>query len=94
VKISLSWLREFVDLTETTDELRAILDDLGLVVEGIEHVGEGLEGLAELARGVPPHGHVVLLHPRGRNGVHARRRRQSLHLRHQRRLSVLRDHQA
>jgi phenylalanyl-tRNA synthetase beta chain len=43
VKISLSWLREFVDLTETTDELRVILDDLGLVVEGIENVGEGLE---------------------------------------------------
>jgi phenylalanyl-tRNA synthetase beta chain len=43
VKISLSWLREFVELTESTDELRAILDDLGLVVEGIDHVGEGLE---------------------------------------------------
>jgi len=33
VKIPLSWLREFVEITETTDELRAILDDLGLVVE-------------------------------------------------------------
>src|SRR5580692_3818534 len=43
VKISLSWLREFVELPETTDELRAILNDLGLVVEGIDHVGEGLE---------------------------------------------------
>ncbi len=43
MKISLSWLREFVELTESTEELRAILDDLGLVVEGIEHVGEGLE---------------------------------------------------
>ena len=43
MRISLSWLREFVDLTETTEELRVILDDLGLVVEGIEHVGEGLE---------------------------------------------------
>ena len=32
MKISLSWLREFVELTESTDELRAILDDLGLVV--------------------------------------------------------------
>jgi phenylalanyl-tRNA synthetase beta chain len=43
VKISLTWLREFVDLPETPDELRPILDDLGLVVEGIERVGEGLE---------------------------------------------------
>ena len=43
MKIALSWLREFVELTESTEELRVILDDLGLVVEGIEHVGEGLE---------------------------------------------------
>ncbi len=43
MKIALSWLREFVELTESTDELRVILDDLGLVVEGIEFVGEGLE---------------------------------------------------
>jgi phenylalanyl-tRNA synthetase beta chain len=42
VKISLNWLREFVDLDEPLDELRAMLDDLGLVVEGVEHVGEGL----------------------------------------------------
>src|ERR1035438_1640143 len=43
VKISLSWLREFVDVTESTEELRSILDDLGLVVEGIDLIGEGLE---------------------------------------------------
>ena len=43
MKISLSWLREFVDLPESNDELREILDDLGLVVEGIEYVGEGLK---------------------------------------------------
>lgn len=43
MRISVSWLREFVELTESTEELRVILDDLGLVVEGIEHVGEGLE---------------------------------------------------
>ena len=42
MKIPLSWLREFVDITESVDELRLILDDLGLVVEGIEFVGEGL----------------------------------------------------
>jgi phenylalanyl-tRNA synthetase beta chain len=43
VRIPLSWLREFVTLDESIDELRLVLDDLGLVVEGIEHVGEGLE---------------------------------------------------
>jgi len=43
VKISLNWLREFVDLPESALELRPTLDDLGLVVEGIEHVGEGLD---------------------------------------------------
>jgi phenylalanyl-tRNA synthetase beta chain len=43
VKISLNWLREFVDLPESANELRPTLDDLGLVVEGIERVGEGLD---------------------------------------------------
>ncbi len=43
MKISLNWLREFVDIGESPDELRDVLDDLGLVVEGIEVVGEGLE---------------------------------------------------
>lgn len=43
MKISLTWLREFVNLPETPEELRTILDDLGLVVEGIELVGEGLD---------------------------------------------------
>ncbi|MHB8380264.1 MAG: phenylalanine--tRNA ligase subunit beta [Acidimicrobiales bacterium] len=42
MKISLNWLRGFVDLPESVDELRVILDDLGLVVDGVEHVGEGL----------------------------------------------------
>ena len=39
MRISLSWLREFVDITESVEELRLIMDDLGLVVEGIERVG-------------------------------------------------------
>lgn len=43
MKIALSWLEEFVGLRESPEELRAILDDLGLVVEGVEHVGAGLE---------------------------------------------------
>jgi phenylalanyl-tRNA synthetase beta chain len=43
VNVSLNWLREFVDVDETVDDLRATLDDLGLVVEGITYVGAGLE---------------------------------------------------
>ena len=43
MRIPLSWLREFVDLSESLEELTGILDDLGLVVEGVENVGEGLE---------------------------------------------------
>ena len=43
MKISLSWLREFVELPESAEELTVILEDLGLVVEGVEHVGESLE---------------------------------------------------
>ena len=43
MRIPLSWLREFVDLEESVEELTAVLDDLGLVVEGIDHVGEGLD---------------------------------------------------
>jgi phenylalanyl-tRNA synthetase beta chain len=43
MKISLAWLREFVELTESVEELREILDDLGLVVEGTQYVGEGLD---------------------------------------------------
>lgn len=42
MRVPLSWLREFVALPESLDELTGLLDDLGLVVEGIEHVGEGL----------------------------------------------------
>jgi phenylalanyl-tRNA synthetase beta chain len=43
LKIPLSWLREFVSLSESTEELIVLLDDLGLVVEGVEVVGEGLD---------------------------------------------------
>lgn len=43
MKIPLSWLKDFVDLPESVDQLTGILDDLGLVVEGVEYVGEGLE---------------------------------------------------
>jgi phenylalanyl-tRNA synthetase beta chain len=43
MRIPLSWLRDYVDLDESVEELTSVLDDLGLVVEGVENVGEGLE---------------------------------------------------
>ncbi len=43
MKIPLSWLKEFVEIPSSLDELIATMDDLGLVVEGVEKVGEGLE---------------------------------------------------
>ncbi|HTT59604.1 MAG TPA: phenylalanine--tRNA ligase subunit beta [Acidimicrobiales bacterium] len=43
MKVSLNWLREFVELGESIEDLREILSDLGLVVEGVEYAGEGLE---------------------------------------------------
>ena len=45
MKISLNWLREFVHLSESLDELVSTLDDLGLVVEGRQIVGEGLDSV-------------------------------------------------
>ena len=30
MKISLNWLREFVELGESSDELRVILDEMGV----------------------------------------------------------------
>lgn len=43
MRIARSWLESFVTLDETNDELRDVLDDLGLVVEGLQIVGEGLD---------------------------------------------------
>jgi phenylalanyl-tRNA synthetase beta chain len=41
MRVSLSWLRELVPVTQTVEELTAAFDSLGLVVEGVEHVGGG-----------------------------------------------------
>ncbi|HVB71170.1 MAG TPA: phenylalanine--tRNA ligase subunit beta [Acidimicrobiales bacterium] len=43
MRIPLSWLREYVDLPESAEELRPLLDELGLVVDAVETVGEGLD---------------------------------------------------
>lgn len=41
MRVSLSWLRELVPVTQSVEELTAAFDSLGLVVEGIDHVGGG-----------------------------------------------------
>lgn len=48
MKISLNWLRDYIDINETPDELSETLTALGLEVEGMESVVShpgGLEGL-------------------------------------------------
>ncbi|MES2796991.1 MAG: phenylalanine--tRNA ligase subunit beta, partial [Bacteroidota bacterium] len=47
MKISLNWLKEFIEITETPDELGQILTGTGLEVEDIEKIDSipgGLEG--------------------------------------------------
>ncbi len=43
MRVPVSWLRDFTPVDLDTDELKELLDSLGLVVEGIERVGEGLD---------------------------------------------------
>lgn len=48
MKISLNWLRDYIDINETPEDLGEILTDLGLEVEGMEEVESikgGLKGL-------------------------------------------------
>jgi len=45
VKIPLSWLRDFIAIEETPEQLREVFDDLGLVVEGIEITGQSIEAV-------------------------------------------------
>ena len=40
MKIPLSWLRDFIDISESPGQLREVFDDLGLVVEGVEYTGQ------------------------------------------------------
>ena len=41
MKILVSWLREFVDVSHSAEELAAALSVRGFAVEGIEAVGDG-----------------------------------------------------
>ena len=45
MKLILSWLREMVPVTSTTEELTALFNGLGLEVDGVQHIGGGLEGI-------------------------------------------------
>ncbi|MGD0785507.1 MAG: hypothetical protein ABR969_06815 [Sedimentisphaerales bacterium] len=40
MKISLSWLKEYVPVTETAQELSALLSNIGFNTESIEQVGD------------------------------------------------------
>ena len=55
MKISVSWLADYVDLPETIDELSARITLAGLEVEGMERLGEGLDGIvvAQIVESVP-----------------------------------------
>lgn len=43
--IPLSWLREYVDIDISTEQLCDMMTMTGSNVEGVEHVGEGIEGV-------------------------------------------------
>ena len=48
MKISLNWLKQYIDISETPEEISKILTDTGLEVEGIEEIESikgGLKGL-------------------------------------------------
>ena len=40
MKISLDWLRDYVDIDESAEQLAHILSELGFPTEGIEQVGD------------------------------------------------------
>jgi phenylalanyl-tRNA synthetase beta chain len=48
MKVSLNWLKEYLDLDLSPEKVSEILTDIGLEVEGVEEVESvpgGLEGL-------------------------------------------------
>jgi len=51
MKISLNWLKDYIDIPSTPDELSEILTDIGLEVEGMEEVQSVEGGLAGLVVG-------------------------------------------
>ena len=53
MKISLKWLKDYVQLPDSVDELAKRLTMAGLEIEGIDRPGEGLRGVV-VAQIVPP----------------------------------------
>ncbi|MBL7814862.1 MAG: phenylalanine--tRNA ligase subunit beta [Saprospiraceae bacterium] len=45
MNVSLNWLKQYMDISLTSDEVSELLTDLGLEVEGMEHVGNDLAGV-------------------------------------------------
>lgn len=45
MRVSLKWLREFIDIPETVEELCDKLDLTGTAVETVHHIGTGLDGV-------------------------------------------------
>lgn len=45
MKLSLNWLKEFIEVKETPEKLAEILTLAGIEVEHITHLGKGLEGI-------------------------------------------------
>jgi phenylalanyl-tRNA synthetase beta chain len=45
MNVSLNWLKQYIDINSTPDEVSELLTDLGLEVEGMEHTGNDLPGV-------------------------------------------------
>ena len=45
MNVSLNWLKQYINIDLTPDEISELLTDLGLEVEGMEHVGNDLAGV-------------------------------------------------
>ena len=45
MNVSLNWLKQYINIDLTPDEVSELLTDLGLEVEGMEHVGNDLAGV-------------------------------------------------
>ncbi len=45
MNVSLNWLKQYINIDLTPDEVSELLTDLGLEVEGMEHVGNDLTGV-------------------------------------------------
>jgi len=56
MKVTLNWLKQYVDFDWSPDELAGRLTMLGLEVEGVEHVGGGYDGIV-VAEVITQHKH-------------------------------------